>query len=85
MRAVSSGSSEKDSKVRPASGVRTMHTVGPEQHVHVLGAGLGGQHIAELAHELGVPLGPDGVPQGCDSERRPMGCHPGRPRGHRTP
>ena len=29
MRAVSSGSSEKDSKVRPASGVRTMHTVGP--------------------------------------------------------
>ncbi len=60
MRAVSKGSSEKDSKVRPASGVRTMHTVGTEQDVHALGTGLGGQRLPQASGEHGVPGRPDG-------------------------
>jgi hypothetical protein len=41
-----------------------------EQHVHVLGAGLGGQHVAELADEVGVPGRPDGGAAG-DRQRAP--------------
>ena len=60
MRAVSRGSSEKDSKVRPASGVRTMHTVGPSSTCTFFERASAASTSPSCADEVGVPRRPDG-------------------------
>ena len=67
-----------------AAGERRAHDAHrrPEQDVDALGAGLGGQHLAQAARRAsGFHVDPTAMPQGSDSERRPMRLSPRTPDG----
>ena len=85
MRAVSSGSSEKDSKVRPASGVRTMHTVGPSSTCTPLDRASAASTSPRRPTSVGFHVGPDGHAAG-ERQRAPpdeaVTAHARRAVGH---
>src|SRR5271155_4365376 len=81
MRAVNNGSSEKDSKVRPASGVRTMHTVGPSSTCTFLERAPAARTSPSWRTRSGFQVDPTAVPQGTDRERRPIRLSPRTPDG----
>ncbi len=81
MRAVNRGSSEKDSKVRPASGVRTMHTVGPSSTCTPLERASAAKTSPSSETSSGFHVDPMAMPQGTDSERRPSRLSPRTPDG----
>src|SRR3984957_18488769 len=81
MRAVSNGSSEKDSKVRPASGVRTMHTVGPSTTCTFLERASAARTSPSWRTRPGFQVDPTAMPQGTDRERRPIRLSPRTPDG----
>src|SRR6202453_5286012 len=81
MRAVSNGSSEKDSKVRPASGVRTMHTVGPSSTCTFLDRASAASRSPSWRTRWGFHAEPMAAPQGTDTDRRPIRLSPRTPDG----
>src|SRR5271168_3898534 len=81
MRAVNNGSSEKDSKVRPASGVRTMHTVGPSSTCTFLERASAARTSPSWRTRSGFQVDPTAVPEGTDRERRPIRLSPRTPDG----
>ncbi len=81
MRAVRNGSSEKDSNVRPARGVRTMQTVGPSSTCTPLERASSASTAPSWRARSGFHVDPTAMPQGSDRERRPMRLSPRTPDG----
>ena len=76
-----SGSSEKDSNVRPASGVRTMQTVGPSSTWTPLERASAARTSPSWRARPGFQVDPTAMPHGSDRERRPMRLSPRTPDG----
>ena len=67
--------------MRPASGVRTMHTVGPSSTCTPLDAASAASTPPRRATSDGFHVDPIAMPQGSDRERRPIRLSPRTPDG----